>query len=176
MSVSDQDEQLTKDTVRVILLNPKGEALMIKVEGGDLSDPEESLPQAFWITPGGRIEEGERPERAVTREVWEETGLSISEAGPMIGYGEQVLEWKGAPTLLRERFYCVRVPPARVDAAALTPEERAVFQAHQWWSAEAMRASEEVFLPVCMPELVEELLAGGHRAGVRRIDLSAPDL
>ena len=50
-----------------------------------------------------------------------------------------------------------------------------MFQAHQWWSAEAMRASDEVFLPVCMPELVEELLAGRHRAGVRRIDLSAPD-
>ena len=74
----------TKDTVRVILLNPKGEALMIKVAGGDLSDPGKSLPRAFWITPGGRIDvlrkgcRSERPERAVTREVWEETGLSVA--------------------------------------------------------------------------------------------------
>ena len=32
-----------------------------------------------WIGVGGKFEEGERPEDCVTREVWEETGLTLTD-------------------------------------------------------------------------------------------------
>ena len=163
-----------QDTVRVVLLNPAGKALLFKASGGDLVDPNKPIRGAFWFTPGGRIEEGERPEQAVTREIWEETGIDGCDAGPMIGYGEQVLEWKGVPTLLRERFYCVRVWSDRVSTKNLTRDEKAIFEAHRWWSSDEMRSSGEVFLPSCMPDLIDELLAGPI-ARVKEIDLSTPE-
>ena len=137
----------TQDTVRVVILNGPGQALMFKASGGDLVDPNKPIRRAFWFTPGGRIEEGERPEQAVTREIWEETGIDRCDAGPMIGYGEQVLEWKGVPTLLRERFYSVRVWSDRVSTKNLTRDEKAIFEAHRWWRSEEMRARVRSFSP-----------------------------
>ena len=32
-----------------------------------------------WIGVGGKFEEGESPEDCVTREVWEETGLTLTD-------------------------------------------------------------------------------------------------
>jgi ADP-ribose pyrophosphatase YjhB (NUDIX family) len=39
--------------------------------------------RGLWSLPGGRIEAGESPERAVVREVREETGLEVLPGGPV---------------------------------------------------------------------------------------------
>ncbi len=40
--------------------------------------------QGLWSVPGGRVEQGESDERAVERELWEETGLRVI-VGHLIG-------------------------------------------------------------------------------------------
>lgn len=165
----------TKNTVRVLLLNPANQALMIKVSGGNLVDTSKPLRKAFWITPGGSIEENEAPEQAVIREIWEETGIQAQEPEKIFGYGEQILEWKGMSTLLREKFYCIRVPYSEVRANSLTEEEKVEFNEYRWWGADEMRKSGEIFLPACMPDLIEELSNETPCDGVRIIDLSTPD-
>jgi 8-oxo-dGTP pyrophosphatase MutT (NUDIX family) len=35
----------------------------------------------MWLPPGGHIEEGELPDEAAVREVWEETGVRVELAG-----------------------------------------------------------------------------------------------
>ena len=40
--------------------------------------------QGLWSVPGGRVERGESDERAVERELWEETGLRVI-VGHLIG-------------------------------------------------------------------------------------------
>ena len=35
----------------------------------------------MWLPPGGHIEEGELPDEAAVREVWEETGIGVELAG-----------------------------------------------------------------------------------------------
>lgn len=164
----------TKDTVRVILLDGDSRILMIKVSGGDLEDPNRPIRRAVWITPGGRIESGESPEEAVAREIEEETGLSGCGLSPMIGYGEQVLTWRGEPTLLRERFFVARSAKTTVIANKLTEEEKRTFQSYQWWTLGAMRGADEVFLPKNLPDIVLDYLKAGFD-GVVAVDLSTPD-
>ena len=61
--------------VGAVIHDPAGRLLLIR-RG---HDPHRGL----WSLPGGRIEAGESPERAVVREVREETGLEVLPGGPV---------------------------------------------------------------------------------------------
>lgn len=71
--------------VRVILLNEKGEILLVEQhhDGKDI-----------WMVPGGGIEEGETSQDAAIREVMEETGLIIH-VERLLWHVEEVSEERG---------------------------------------------------------------------------------
>ncbi|HAV11037.1 MAG TPA: hypothetical protein DCX32_00600 [Candidatus Moranbacteria bacterium] len=52
-----------------IIKNDKGKILML----------ERTKFPFGWACPAGHVDEGEKPEDAMVREVWEETGLSVKE-------------------------------------------------------------------------------------------------
>jgi 8-oxo-dGTP diphosphatase len=58
-----------KQTARAIIFNGEGKLLMIERH----KDGEH-----YFVLPGGHVDEGETSERAVAREVWEETGLGVT--------------------------------------------------------------------------------------------------
>lgn len=60
-------------TVDAIVLNEKGEILLIKRKKDPFKDA--------WALPGGFVEYGERVEEATLREVKEETGLEVEIVG-----------------------------------------------------------------------------------------------
>lgn len=47
-------------------------------ENGEVLCVQRNYRPFGWTTPGGRLEDGESPEQAVIREVYEETGYSVS--------------------------------------------------------------------------------------------------
>jgi 8-oxo-dGTP pyrophosphatase MutT (NUDIX family) len=56
----------------VFLVDPQGRVLMQHRDSHAKVSPNQ------WAMPGGKIEEGETPEEAARREVWEETGLTVT--------------------------------------------------------------------------------------------------
>ena len=56
----------------VFLVDPQGRVLMQHRDSHAKVSPDQ------WAMPGGKIEEGETPEEAARREVWEETGLTVT--------------------------------------------------------------------------------------------------
>ncbi|MGI0092151.1 MAG: 8-oxo-dGTP diphosphatase [Nitrososphaerales archaeon] len=82
------------DTIRAVLCYLKRDdkyLLLLKVRG--------KFGGGFWNAPGGKIETGETPEKAVIREVMEETGLHVKKlekAGFLefyFGQGKQRPDW-----------------------------------------------------------------------------------
>lgn len=63
--------------VGAIIKNKKGEILLCK-----MADDHGVFP-GKWVLPGGGINEGERMDEALHREVWEETGLKLSDFTPV---------------------------------------------------------------------------------------------
>ena len=140
--------------VRAVVLDPADRVLLVRFQF-----PETSL----WAAPGGGIDEGESPEEAVVRELAEEVGLGEVELGPWIWTREHVFpfldgRWDGQV----ERFVLIRTP-AFEPAPRFTVEQLAAeyVAGMRWWTLDELEASDELFAPRRLPELVAALLRDG---------------
>ena len=140
--------------VRAVVVDPADRVLLVRFQF-----PETSL----WATPGGGIDEGESPEEAIVRELAEEVGLDEVELGPWIWTREHVFpfldgRWDGQA----ERFVFVRTP-AFEPAPRFTVEQLAAeyVAGMRWWTPDELEASDELFAPRRLPELVAALLRDG---------------
>lgn len=140
-------------TARVLVFDGVGRVLLIrcvaKRRDGEF---------AFWLTPGGEIEEGETPAAAAARELREELGLEVAIVGPVYEEATQ-FEHQGE---MRDNLDFSFV--ARCDAKApvlrgVTPDEIALMKEIRWWAAEeveaAMASGERIF-PVDLVVRVRE--------------------
>ncbi|PPD46468.1 MAG: phosphoglycerate mutase [Methylocystis sp.] len=147
-----------REAARALIVNPKGEALLMQYAGG-LSPHFLALGhQHFWATPGGALKEGESFETALRRELREETGLLLSgEPGPVVATREFPMElgedWHQAV----ERYFLVRTQGFEPSPMNLTPEEKLHTLGWRWWSADAIAASDELIFPEGLEALLRKV-------------------
>jgi 8-oxo-dGTP diphosphatase len=140
--------------VRAIVLDPADRILLVRFDFPDTG---------LWAAPGGGIEEGESAEEAILRELTEEIGLDDVELGPWIWTREHVFPfWDGSWDGQAERFVLVRSdafePAPRFSAEQLSAE---FVTGMRWWTLAELEASDDVFAPRRLPELVAALLRDG---------------
>jgi predicted acetyltransferase/ADP-ribose pyrophosphatase YjhB (NUDIX family) len=137
---------------RVLLIDEVGRVLLFR--GGDPHRPEAGT---WWLTVGGGVDDGETVEEAARREVREETGLTVTELGPVVL--ERSIEFEFESVLLDqdESFFAVRVNGFEIDTAEWSDVERRSMFEHRWWTRDELAATSDTVYPEGLHELLSKL-------------------
>jgi TDG/mug DNA glycosylase family protein len=147
-------EPVDRPAARALVLDRHDRVLLVQFR--------DEQGQVWWTTPGGGLDEGEKPTAAIRRELAEEVGLHAFELGPEIWQRNHVFAWLGRIVHARERVFLVRVdehePAPTVDLAAE--------QVHdvRWWSLAELEAATETLVPARLAYYLKRLLREGPPA------------
>ena len=142
-------------TARILLRKDSGEVFLLLTH----FDPEVGLP-ARWITPGGGIDAGENEIQAAVRELFEETGLRVSERdlGEPIGELDGVWSWADGINShsYHDTFFELTVSDFFLDDSSWTEDERRDVLQYRWWTLDELKTTSE---PIGPHDLVQFLLS-----------------
>lgn len=149
-----------RPAVRVLLIDESHRVLMFRHEGA--FRVEETEGTSLWAPPGGGVEADESYEEAAIRELTEETGLEASAIGACVWIRQVIFTWNDRQYDSRERFYVCRVANFGVDTSGQEEHERREMTGYRWWTVEEIEASDEIFVPRDLAELLPPLLRGEY--------------
>ena len=154
-------EVRARDNARVLLVNGEGRVLLFRCRGLDAGLDND----AFWVTPGGGVDDGEEVAEAATRELFEETGIAArsAELGVVVAVSRGTWCTSDGGVAFRgsDHYFFLRPADRQLDSAGHTELERDVIVGHHWWSTDELRASDERIYPPWLGDVLERLLAGG---------------
>jgi 8-oxo-dGTP pyrophosphatase MutT (NUDIX family) len=134
---------------RVILIDEAGRVLLFR--GGDPFRPEAGT---WWFTPGGGLDDGETVEDAARREVREETGLVLTDLGPVVLERRIDFEIEGVTYDQHELFFIVTVAGFDVDRREWTDLEHRLMLEHRWWTRDELATTSETVYPEGLEQLL----------------------
>lgn len=154
------DDLRPRPAARWIILDPAGRVLLFQFRHTLADDV--LAGQVYWGTPGGAVDPGETVAAAALRELQEETGFDVADAGPEIGGNEFPMQLTtGEWVLAQEHFFALRVQEnAVVSDAGWSAAEATVMGAHRWWSRDDIIGTREIVYPENLLELLAALGVG----------------
>lgn len=141
-----------RQAARVILIDHAGRVLLFR--GGDPARPEAGT---WWFTPGGGLDEGETVEDGARREVREETGLVLTELGPVVLERSIDFQFEGVRVEQDEIFYAVSVEGFVIDDREWTDLERRIMVEHRWWPRTDLETTSDMIYPEGLVELLRTI-------------------
>ena len=147
-------EVVHRRAARVVVVDTDGHVLMI--QGFDPHRPED----AYWYTIGGGLEPGEGDVQAAVREVWEETGATITPEdllGP-VHHDRGSFSFEGRTVHQDQVFYGWVTERFAPEPAGLRELEVRSTIRIDWIDPAATRAGGEAVYPVVLERLVEDVI------------------
>ena len=137
--VHDADGIPHRQAARLVLFDVQGRVLL--AIGHDDHQPD----RQWWFTIGGGLDEGESPRQGAVRELFEETGIVVSETelvGPVM-YRQAEFDFLNVTARQDEWFFVAHTPTTSLDTANWTDLERQVIDGQRWWDLDELEAEGE---------------------------------
>ena len=138
---------------RIILIDEEGRTLLFRGV-----DPQNPSAGPWWFTPGGGREGDETDEQAARREVYEETGLRVTDMSAPVYAREFDIVFGGEPIHQVETYFVAHVETFEPHSAGWTDLERSSILGHRWWKPEEIESSDEMIYPGNLADLVQQHL------------------
>ncbi|MGV3742676.1 MAG: NUDIX hydrolase [Burkholderiaceae bacterium] len=140
-----------RPAARLLVTDPFGRVLLFRFEHrhGALAGIR------YWATPGGGLEPGETFAQAAVRELREETGIVLADAGPVIARRQLVLQISsGEHVLEEEQYFHIAASSDFISLDGWTASERESMMAFRWWTHAELEATHEQVSPDNLLEIL----------------------
>jgi 8-oxo-dGTP pyrophosphatase MutT (NUDIX family) len=145
----------TRQCSKVLLVDERDRVLLFS--GIDRTKPD--VPP-WWFPVGGGLEPTETPSHGAIRETREETGLAITDPGPIVFTRRFTWDFEGQEYEQEEWFFLVRTPTFEPTSSEWTDTEAATIQGWRWWSVDELRTTECKVFPEDLADQLERVLTG----------------
>lgn len=145
-----------RNSSRAIILNSKREIFLFKYYYGILREE-----KTVWITPGGKVEEGESFDEALEREVYEEVGLKLEGEPRQICTRKELFILKsGEHVMANEKYFLVHADSWDLSFDMWTDNEKKFTKDWKWWSLEEIKESSEQFFTKEIVDVLNDVVNG----------------